>query len=102
MLDNVDSELRKSLESHLGPKVMALVSGDHTTATTEGTLSESAKKTAQEEQVRQQLRDAVTESEIESALETARSLGMSFEVSLGERKLSKMRRTSIPQTEARE
>lgn len=100
MLENVDSEVRKNLESHLGPKIMALVSGDQAPVPTT-VLSESAKRTAQEEQVRQQLREAVTESEIESALEAARALEMSFEVTLGEKKLSKMR-TSIPQTEARE
>ena len=52
-------------------------------------ISEGAHRIEKEEEVRQRLRDANTAESIEEAIRLARELDMSFEIVLGERKLSK-------------
>lgn len=44
----------------------------------------------EKESVRNMLRMAITEADLKDAIEAARALDMSFEVTLGEKKLSKL------------
>jgi hypothetical protein len=61
--------------------------------------SEMAQRLEREESVRQLLRDASTKETVQEAIGLAKELDMSFEIALGERKLSKLVTVSVPTRE---
>jgi len=86
-----EDEMAKLDLLHTKKKPVAQPSRKKNSATLDDVVvSGKAKKFEQEERVRQQLREAQSEADLRTALTTARELGMTFEVSLGEKKLERL------------
>jgi hypothetical protein len=95
LLDAVREPAREEAEKVVGKKALSILGLDKKpdakpNKQTDVSVSEQAKKNQQQETVRQAFREAETADQISAAIQQARELGMNFEVSLGERKLSKL------------
>ena len=72
---------------HASSKNDAVAQGQETKPIAEGSVVNDE---AEQESVRDMLRQAITVEDLKSACKRAQDLGMEFEVSLAERKLSKL------------